>query len=614
MASVNDTGTEQQHAVTTLSSDLSSEGNTENSIDSSFKSVGSTSSNITSVTVSSDQFVHCKLYENITEAKSAFLEITNYLQKAVETKNTLLNKSSDSVVLLTGEQLDKALKTINKGPVMDMFKKLYNAVRPICLPSYTADNRPKASGRDIQLASVVEKVDRQLESTNDKFSAIQDQLTQLTKSISDFRDSPASKPMSESYSIIDSPGNSDLVSHNQAYINSSKSSHNFLDQQSCDRLHQVLDNETYYKENGREVAQYGAKYDYMGANAKVNTTIPPALSEIVKDINDSLTEGKYEVNSVLVNRYIGENSYLPEHADDEYGINPESDIFTISIGSSRPIVFKDSLSGAEHEHAPMSGSLYCMTRQSQGVYTHRIDKDSSFKGKTRYSITFRCVHYMYLNSTCILGDSNTAGFKFGESKGTFGRSTPGKRLTTMFIEDISPESCMAYKNVVLMVGTNNLKSKDIKNTADTRVLVNSYTQKIREIRQLNKRCQVFIVPVIPTRYVNINQKVWDFNKIATSELPRLFSKLSIVEGIGELADRSSGGTLGTRFRRNPDPSGLHINDIGISLVVKCIKTSIFKVKSRNQGKGGKVVSNMPYAAVTATGASPPVTQRQDHGS
>ena len=613
MALVNGSDSEQ-HDTTTPPSDLSSERNVNNSVDSSFKSVGSTNSNLTSVTVSSDQFVHCKLYENITEAKSAFLDITNCMQKAIDTKNTALHKSNDSVVLLTGEQLDKALKTLNKAPVMDMFKKLYSAVRPICLPTYTADNRPKASDRDIQLASVVEKVDRQIESTNDKFSTIQDQLVQLTKSIADFRDSPASKPIIESYSTTDNLGSSDLVSHNQAYINSSKSRHDFLDQPSCDRLHQFLDAEEFYKENGREVAQYGAKYDYMGANAKVNTTIPPALSEIVEEINSTLTGGKYEVNSVLVNRYTGENSYLPEHADDEYGINPESDIFTISIGSSRKLVFRDSLSGVEHEHEPVSGSMYCMTRQSQGVYTHRIDKDTSFKGKTRYSITLRCVHYMYLNSTCILGDSNTAGFKFGDSKGTFGRSTPGKRLATMFIEDISPESCMAYKNVVLMVGTNNLKSKDIKNTADTRVLVNRYTQKIREIRQLNKRCQVFIVPVIPTRYVNINQKVWDFNKIVVNELPRLFSKLSIVGGIGELVDRTNGGTLGTRFRRNPDPSGLHINNVGISLVVKCIKTSIFKAKSRNQGKGSKVVSNMPYAKVADTEASLPVTKRHDNGS
>ena len=62
---------------------------------------------------------------------------------------------------------------------------------------------------------------------------------------------------------------------------------------------------------------------------------------------------------------------------------------------------------------------------------------------------------------------------------------------------------MSYKNVVLMVGTNNLKSKDIKNTMDVRGLVKKYTQKIREIRQLNGRCHVFVVPVIPTQFEHI---------------------------------------------------------------------------------------------------------------
>ena len=497
---------------------------------------------------------------------------------------------------------------------MDMFKKLYNAARPLCLPTYTPDNRHKASSQDIQLASVVEKVDKQLQSTNEKFASIDSKLSQLTQSIASYGSSPppnapTSYPTSDS--IIK---NIEPVSHNCSHIEKHKSCNDFINPSVCDKLQDLFEHEEFVKENGREVAQYGVKYNYMGANAKVNTEIPEALDEIMNTINQSLTGGRYELNSILVNRYKGKNSFLPEHADDEYAINPESDIFTVSVGSTRTVLFRDTITGEEHEHPTPSGSLYCMTRQSQDVYRHRIEKDDSFDEKLRYSITLRCVHYKYLNSTCVMGDSNTANFKFGEDRGTFGRTTPGKRVETLHIQDIDPQRCMAYRNVVLMVGTNNLKSKHIKNTADTRALFDSFSHKIKEIRQLNKRCRVFIVPVIPTRYININHKVVDFNNIASRELPRMFPKLFIVRGIGELVDRSNGGTLATRFRRNPDPSGLHINNIGVSLVVGCIKSSIVQAKSRNQGTGSKV-SNTPYSAVAGTsGASSPVTPRRRHDS
>jgi hypothetical protein len=277
----------------------------------------------------------------------------------------------------------------------------------------------------------------------------------------------------------------------------------------------------------------------------------------------------------------------------------------------RTVIFKDTLHGTETKHETLPGSLYCMSKKSQGAYRHRIEKDENFSG-TRYSITFRCIHYKYLNSTCVLGDSNTEQLKFGDERGTFGKSTPGMRLKALYVEDVNASDCISYKNVVLMVGTNNLKSKDIKNTMDVRGLVNKYTQKIREIRQLNGRCHVFVVPVIPTQFEHINCKIRDFNRIVTTELPRIFSRLSIVSGVGELADRNRGGVLDGRFSRKQDPSGLHVNNIGISIIVSCIKAAIFSTKSKNQGKS-RVVSNIPYSAIAAAGASTHATSRLSHG-
>jgi len=237
-----------------------------------------------------------------------------------------------------------------------------------------------------------------------------------------------------------------------------------------------------------------------------------------------------------------------------------------------------------------------MSRGSQSVFRHRIDKEST--GGIRYSITFRCIHYNFLNSTCILGDSNTGGFKFGEERGTFGKSTPGERHKTLFVEDIDPEKCTAHRNVVLMVGTNNLKSKSIKNTGDVRMLCNTYAQKIKDIKQLNKRIRVFIVPVIPSRFENINCKIRDFNRFI-AEFSQKFSNTHIVEGMGELADRTT-GALATRFARNPDPSGLHVNDLGTCVIVKNIKHAIFK---RKLSRNGRVVSNRTYAAAAGSAES-----------
>ena len=121
----------------------------------------SATSNITSVTQSSDQYVHCKLYKNITELRSVFIDVTNTMQDTIKNKNIVSNENENNVVLLTDEQIQKCMKTLNKTPVMEMFTKLYSTVRPICLASYTPDNRPKASSQDIQISSMVEKVNEQ---------------------------------------------------------------------------------------------------------------------------------------------------------------------------------------------------------------------------------------------------------------------------------------------------------------------------------------------------------------------------------------------------------------------------------------------------------------------
>ena len=103
-------------------------------------------------------------------------------------------------------------------------------------------------------------------------------------------------------------------------------------------LKTFLDSETFVREGGREVVSYGATYKYMGAKS----TNPKPVPEQLQPILDKINFGKeYSINKILVNKFVGPSSSLAKHSDNEYDINPSSDIFTISLGDSATVVFSE---------------------------------------------------------------------------------------------------------------------------------------------------------------------------------------------------------------------------------------------------------------------------------
>ena len=95
-------------------------------------------------------------------------------------------------------------------------------------------------------------------------------------------------------------------------------------------LKTFLDSETFVR-GGREVVSYGATYKYMGAKS----TNPKPVPEQLQPILDKINFGKeYSINQILE----GPSSSLAKHSDNEYDINPSSDIFTISLGDSATVV------------------------------------------------------------------------------------------------------------------------------------------------------------------------------------------------------------------------------------------------------------------------------------
>ena len=73
-------------------------------------------------------------------------------------------------------------------------------------------------------------------------------------------------------------------------------------------------------------------------------------------------------------------------------------------------------------------SLLVFSRKSQELYSHAIPADSSVKG-VRFSLTFREISPYFLNSTCLIGDSNCWSMKFAShTKHCFGKWMPGESI------------------------------------------------------------------------------------------------------------------------------------------------------------------------------------------
>ena len=167
----------------------------------------------------------------------------------------------------------------------------------------------------------------------------------------------------------------------------------FIDATVVESITNFLSSEgTFNEENGHSVQLFGHPYSYTGSKATSKANQEPVVPDLLKPIFEKVNKmqaeqfftkypklkGKVDapvINSCLVNRYAGEESFLPEHSDDETTINPESSIYTISIGASCHITFADKhLKSDVMTLDCNTGSLYEMSRRSQEFFSHRINK------------------------------------------------------------------------------------------------------------------------------------------------------------------------------------------------------------------------------------------------
>ena len=494
-----------------------------------------------------------------------------------------------------------------------------------CPPTHRA-HKTKASFKDINhanefLASVVDslevmvdtKLTDVLKTNTASVEAIGKQLEELSKEITEFKHSSAPSinlpPLPEQILPASLPPHAPVQIEDTPLVHETNYIEDFIEEfLSADEEKELLDllesqPESFVTEGNRGVLQFGEYYKYMGSK-----TTPKACPEPIQKIMDNLNKDfaskhqdkryHYSINSCLVNRYQGNMSDLPEHSDDEGDICPTSSIFTVSLGGTRTVVFRNTQDDVETPVYCNGRSLYQMTRQSQDFFKHQIKPEPEQEDSTRYSLTFRAIHWSNFNSTLLVGDSNFGKVLFGNGKGKVGQATPGFRSFVPQVADINPLACSSYKNVVVMVGTNDLK----KNLSDVEIreLYKSYKTKVSQIRKYNPKCKLFVCPVLPTKSSTINQRIFRFNKYICDDLIQSSLDALLVEGLLEFVDNRS-GLLRNDFAVNDVNDILHINSTkGVRLLVKLIKRAIFSVKL------SRTVNGRSFANVTRGGPLNPV--------
>ncbi len=150
------------------------------------------------------------------------------------------------------------------------------------------------------------------------------------------------------------------------------------------------------KINKRCTAYYG-HHQYVYGDT-VHQPQPISRNVFIQRFVDSLADHFPDsgINSVLVNYYPVSSSKLPYHSDNESSICLKSNIFTLSLGTTREIAFRSAkskkpLAAIKLKH----GSLILFSRASQQYFEHSIlplDKpstDTTFG--FRISLTFRCI-------------------------------------------------------------------------------------------------------------------------------------------------------------------------------------------------------------------------------
>ena len=175
-----------------------------------------------------------------------------------------------------------------------------------------------------------------------------------------------------------------------------------------------------------------------------------------------LCDAKAIINSCLIKRYKGCHNSGKHQRDNALVFDPESELLTLSIGAKLIMKFSNNSESKTEVVSMEDGSVLVTNRRAQDFWMYNVEQDAGSEAPSvSYTFTFRHVDPHFINSTVIVGDSNTRFMSFGEGRGKFGVWLTCKRIETFCIEDIpNPVEIGPYRNIVLHVGVNNIKRRD----------------------------------------------------------------------------------------------------------------------------------------------------------
>ena len=106
--------------------------------------------------------------------------------------------------------------------------------------------------------------------------------------------------------------------------------------------------------------------------------------------------------------------------DNALVFDPESESLT-SIGAKLIMKFSNNSGSKKDEVSMEDGSVLVTSRRAQDFWMYNIEQDADSEAlSVSYTLTFRHVAPHSINSTVIIGDSNTRFMSFGEGRGKFG--------------------------------------------------------------------------------------------------------------------------------------------------------------------------------------------------
>ena len=450
-----------------------------------------------------------------------------------------------------------------------MVSQICETVRSTCETSLIPELNTRSDPKDIS------------KDLNDFYIAIRGELNSLKEEIEKFstiKDSLESNGNLDGH-LHSEPTIPDVLSEDPPYISLSE---NIMDEALVDELTTYVNSAgESFKEIGKNrKTLYFGEYCYKYGDTKHQSApFPEAIQKLLDFIKDKYPNENY--NSCLISQYNTGSDFCPSHKDDEPWIDPKSNICTISLGSNRVMRFSRSQSPNESEPEPLdlelqNNSLLMFSRKSQEEWKHSIIPDKNIQTK-RWSFTLRCIKPYFMNSTLVIGDSNTKELKFGDGKGCFGAWVPGERIQASRIADIpDPSNLYPYRNLLLHVGINDINRH---NREPTKTLISSLDTKCKTISQRFPNMRIFISLLLPTTNPDLNCSVNELNQ----QLQALVNSRSYLYNTIQhhnLLDQNR------MLRANFCRDYIHLNGLGLSEFVRTIKTAVIHKRPESNSTNG----------------------------